>query len=79
MASKRKNSTARPSGQMSISFGSRKKTNSQAKKMGSAMKKAHSMTKEQIKPVKKTITVRVGYKKKFQQNLKKTMKLFGVK
>lgn len=79
MATKRTKSTSRPSGQMSISFGSRKKVNSQAKKMGSAMRKAHSMTKEQIKPVKKTITVRVGYKKRFKENLKKTMKLFGVK
>lgn len=50
----------------------------QQNKMKMAMKKAHSMTKEQIKPSTKTITVRVGYKKKFQQNLKKTMKLFGV-
>lgn len=79
MATKRTKSTSRPNGQMSISFGKRKKVNAQAKKMGAAMKKAHSMTQNEIKPVKKTITVRVGYKKKFQQNLKKTMKLFGVK
>lgn len=56
-----------------------KRTNTQAKKMGAAMKKAHSMTKEQIKPLKKTIIVRVGYKKKYQANLKKTMKLYGIK
>lgn len=55
------------------------KPNVQAKRMASAMKKAHSMTKSQIKPVKKTVTVRTGYKKVFQSNLKKTMKLFGVK
>lgn len=55
------------------------RANVQSKRMASAMRKAHSMTKQQIKPVKKTITVRVGYKKKYQANLKKTMKLFGVK
>lgn len=57
----------------------RTKANKQSKKMGVAMAKAHSMTKAQITPVKRTITVRPGYKKAFQSNLKKTMKLFGVK